>query len=237
MNTDAGLGATLTIILSLLFTLPFLALAVVFVTRLLRNSARNRELLAKGEPAPAVILAASDTGVTVNDSPQVKLQLEVRPANRPPFRAEATLLVGRLQVGMIAPGMPVQVKFDPADPSRVAVEALGGAAEPTADADISAQQLQHTLLAQEQVYDQLRRTGEPAPARILNFMDTGVRIGDGASLLRFGLEVQPSGRPAFRAETQCAVSDTSRPKFVPGATVHVKFSGHGSPLVAVDYAP
>jgi hypothetical protein len=31
--------------------------------------------------------------------------------------------------------------------------------------------------------------------------DAGIRIGDGASVLRFGLEVQPSGRTAFRAET------------------------------------
>lgn len=30
--------------------------------------------------------------------------------------------------------------------------------------------------------------------------DAGIRIGDGASVLRFRVEVQPSGRAAFRAE-------------------------------------
>lgn len=234
MPTDAGLWATLAIILPLLIAAPFVIFAAVFVARLLKNSARNRALLASGEPAPAVILAASDTGVTVNDSPQVRLRLEVRPAGRPPFQAETTLLVGRLQVGMIVPGMSVQARFDPADPSRVAVESLGG---PEAAQDDGARQMHGALLSQEQVYEQLRRTGEGAPARILNFMDTGVRIGDGASLLRFGLEVLPAGRPPFRAETQCAVSDASRARFVPGATVHVRFAGHGSPQVAVDHAP
>lgn len=92
------------------------------------------------------------------------------------------------------------------------------------------------LLSREVSFERLRRTGEGAPARILDLMDTGIRIGDGASMLRFGLEVLPSGRPAFRAETQCAVSDASRPKFAPGATVNVKFGIHGSPVVAVDYA-
>lgn len=235
MPTDAGLWATLAIILSLLVAAPFVIFAAVFVARLLKNSARNRALLASGEPAPAVILAASDTGVTVNDSPQVRLRLEVRPPGRPPFQAETTLLVGRLQVGMIVPGMTVQARFDPADPSRVAVESLGGPGAAPAVGD--AGQLHDALLSQERVYEQLRRTGEPAPARILDLTDTGVRIGDGASLLRFGLEVLPAGRPAFRAETQCAVSDASRPRFVPGATVHVRFAGHGSPQVAVDYAP
>jgi hypothetical protein len=93
------------------------------------------------------------------------------------------------------------------------------------------------LLSREVSFDKMRRTGEGAPARILNLMDTGIRIGNGASMLRFGLEVLPSGRPAFRAETQCAVSDASRAKFAPGATVNIKFGIHGSPFVAVDYAP
>ena len=93
------------------------------------------------------------------------------------------------------------------------------------------------LLSREVSFDKLRRTGEGAPARILNLLDTGIRIGDGASMLRFGLEVLPSGRPAFRAETQCAVSDVSRAQFVLGATVNIKFGIHGSPFVAVDYAP
>jgi hypothetical protein len=32
--------------------------------------------------------------------------------------------------------------------------------------------------------------------------DGGIRIGDGANVLRFRLEAQPSGRTAFRAETR-----------------------------------
>lgn len=99
-----------------------------------------------------------------------------------------------------------------------------------------ARRAQDELLCREVSFDRLRRTGEGAPARILNLSDTGIRIGDGASMLRFGLEVRPSGRPAFRAETHCAVSDTSRTKFAPGATVNVKFGIHGSPVVAVDCA-
>ncbi|HEV2860034.1 MAG TPA: DUF3592 domain-containing protein [Pyrinomonadaceae bacterium] len=126
MPNAAALSVTLIVVLSLLVTLPFVALTLVFVGRLVRNSARNRALLAKGEPAQAFILSAADTGVTVNDSPQVRLRLEIRPAGRPPYEAQTTLLVGRLQVGMLAPGTPVCVKFDPTDPSRVAVETLGG---------------------------------------------------------------------------------------------------------------
>lgn len=40
----------------------------------------------------------------------------------------------------------------------------------------------------------------PSPA----LTNGGIRIGDGASVLRFRLEVEPSGRTAFRAETRRA---------------------------------
>jgi hypothetical protein len=100
-----------------------------------------------------------------------------------------------------------------------------------------ARQVQEELLARDRAFEQLRRTGEGAPARILDLSDTGIRIGDGASMLRFGLEVLPSGRPAFRAETHCAVADASRPKFAPGSTLNVRFGLYGSPVVAVDHAP
>jgi hypothetical protein len=40
-----------------------------------------------------------------------------------------------------------------------------------------------------------------AHAPSLDLSDAGIRIGDGADVLRFRLEVESSGRTAFRAET------------------------------------
>jgi hypothetical protein len=85
-------------------------------------------------------------------------------------------------------------------------------------------QVQKELLAREQVYNRVRQTGEEAPAIIQNMMDTGIRIGDSASMLQFGLEVHPRKGTAFRAHTQNAISDATRHKFVPGATVYAKFN-------------
>jgi hypothetical protein len=49
-----------------------------------------------------------------------------------------------------------------------------------------------------------RDAREDSHASSLDLKDAGIRIGDGASVLRFRLEVQPSGRTAFRAETRRA---------------------------------
>jgi len=98
-------------------------------------------------------------------------------------------------------------------------------------------QVENEFLAKEQIYNQIRQTGEEAPAKILSMMDMGVRIGDSASMLRFSLEVFPQDRPAFRAETQNSISDLSRPKFVPSATIYVKFNPKDLTQVAIDHAP
>ena len=94
-----------------------------------------------------------------------------------------------------------------------------------------------TLLMQEQTYERLRRTGEEATAKILTAMDTSIRIGEQASMLRFSVEVFPKNRPSFRAETQNAISDATRPKFMPGSTVYVKFDPQDTSQVALDGAP
>ena len=99
------------------------------------------------------------------------------------------------------------------------------------------QQVQSTLLMQEQVYDRLRRTGEAATAKILTMMDTSIRIGDQASMLKFSVEVFPKNRPAFRADTQNAISDATRQKFMPGSTVYVRFDPLDIRQVALDGAP
>ena len=95
------------------------------------------------------------------------------------------------------------------------------------------QEVQSTLLAREQGYERLRRTGEEARARVLTVMDTSIRIGDQASMLRFNLEVLPASLPAFRAETQQAISDATRKKFMPGSFVYVRFDPRDTTEVAL----
>jgi hypothetical protein len=94
-----------------------------------------------------------------------------------------------------------------------------------------------SLLDKEQLYNSIRQSGEEAPAKILTLMDTGFRIGNNASMLRFGLEIFPQKGSSFRAETQNAIMDTSRSKFALGVTVYVKFNPEDRTQVAIDHGP
>ncbi len=101
-------------------------ITLILLMRLFRNGAQNRRLLQSGESAAAVILELRDTGVSVNDNPQVELVLDVLPANRSPFRATARTLISRLQTSQVQPGMQVLVKYDPNDLTNVALAGLTG---------------------------------------------------------------------------------------------------------------
>lgn len=103
-------------------------IAIVIVVRLFRNSARNQHLIQNGVPATAVVLELHDTGMTINDNPQVELVLDVLPANRPPFRATTRTMISRLHTSQVQPGMQVLVKYDPSDPSKIALAGFTGAA-------------------------------------------------------------------------------------------------------------
>jgi hypothetical protein len=70
-----------------------------------------------GEPATAIVLDISDTGITINDNPKVRLTLEVHPQGRESFNVTIKQVVSRVTIPRI--GDKVYVKFDPNNPANV----------------------------------------------------------------------------------------------------------------------
>jgi hypothetical protein len=91
------------------------------VARLAMRAQSNRALLTNGTPAQATIVSAAQTGTFVNNNPQVALVLDVRPDGAPPFRAQAVQVVPLIALGQIQPGAVVAVRYDPANPGKVAL--------------------------------------------------------------------------------------------------------------------
>jgi hypothetical protein len=121
----SGLFTVVILLCVCVSTIVPLGIAGFFLFRMFKNMNQNSTVLKTGISAPAVILNAEDTGTTMNESPQVRLTLQVNPAFGPSFQAVTTTFVGRLQVGMITPGAPVTVRYDPSDMTKVAIESLG----------------------------------------------------------------------------------------------------------------
>jgi hypothetical protein len=74
--------------------------------------------------AKARVIKVWDTGVSINDNPQVGLQLEVTPPTGSPFEVEAKTVVSRLNAALVQPGTTADIKYDPLKPQRVQVVTL-----------------------------------------------------------------------------------------------------------------
>ncbi len=229
----SGLITILSIVCTCVITLAVLGVTGFFLYRMFKGMSQNSGLVKTGVAAPAVILNVEDTGVSMNNSMQARLTLQVTPTNRPPFQAVATTFVNRFQVGMLVPGASVQVKYDPADITKVAVESLSAGGMGMNAANM--QSVQAAVLAQDQYYEQLRKTGEEALATIVTAEETNIRAVEGGSVFRFTFDVKPRVGEPFRAESQAAIADASRHKYAAGKQVYVRYDPYGDKKqVAID---
>lgn len=229
----SGLITIITIACSCILSAIVLGATGFFLYRLFKGMSQNSGVIKTGVSAPAVILDVQDTGVEMNNSLQARLTLQVTPAGRPPFQSVTTTFVNRFQVGMLVPGASVQVKYDPNDITKVAVESLSAAGMNA----MNVQSIQAAVLAQDQYYEQLRRTGEEALATIVSAQETNIRAAEGGSIFRFAFDVTPRVGESFRAETQAAIADQSRAKYAVGKQVYVRYDPYGDKKqVALDRA-
>jgi hypothetical protein len=82
----------------------------------------TRELQRTGLAAEARIVRIWDTGMTLNNDPVVGFELEVHADGQTPFTATTKSPISRLDVPRFQPGNHVPVRYDPRDPTRVAID-------------------------------------------------------------------------------------------------------------------
>jgi hypothetical protein len=84
--------------------------------------------------APARVLKVWDTGVSINDNPQVGMLLEVTPSLASPFQVETKSVVSRLNAALVQPGITAEVRYDAQKPKRLEIVSLNIDTQMTMDA-------------------------------------------------------------------------------------------------------
>ena len=87
-----------------------------------RRAAQVEHLLATGIPGTAQITGLTQTGMYLNEQPQVSLNLIVTVPGRPPYGATHKSFVPLILLGRLTSGAPLAVKVDPVDPQKIAVD-------------------------------------------------------------------------------------------------------------------
>jgi len=85
----------------------------------------------------------------------------------------------------------------------------------------------------EDVNREVRASGLPATATVLEIFDTGVTVNDDP-VVGFRLQVEADGRPPWEAETRALVSLLAIPQIQPGAVLPVKYDPLDPARVAID---
>ncbi|MCB1015173.1 MAG: hypothetical protein KDB10_08660 [Acidimicrobiales bacterium] len=109
------------LLVSVAITAVVLFLVYRMVAGMTGNTRAGRELMATGADAPATVLALQQTGTYVNMNPQVVLTLQVSPPGQAAFQAQTSTILPMVAVPQVQPGAVINVKYDPADHSKVLV--------------------------------------------------------------------------------------------------------------------
>jgi hypothetical protein len=190
---------------------------VWFGMRMRRSAADVDRITRTGLAGTAQITSLTQTGMSMNDQPQIAMELLVTVPGRVPYQAQRKEFVPLILLGRLGSGVPLPVKVDPADPQRVVIDwqASGTAPLQAATADGQTEtlaQVQAALVASglpaaapyatpdqgnytvDQLRAVVRATGIEGTATIDKVADTGEVVGD-ERLFTMQVTVHLPGQP------------------------------------------
>jgi len=96
---------------------------VIFARRMINKTVGpNRGVLQNGMPAQATIVSVRQTGVMLNNQPQILFDLDVHPPGGAPYRAQAKAVIPIVNIPQFQPGAEAPVKIHPSDPTQVVMD-------------------------------------------------------------------------------------------------------------------
>ena len=193
-----------------------------------------------GISGKAKILEVHDTGVTINNNPQVKLIVEVKNSFGQHYNATIRTLVSRINPFAYQPGMEIPVKIDPKNEQNVVLDFSGPQQNSSSTSSVALQQNQQAFKAElEQLQkdnDAISLSGRSARAIIKKYSFLGAYVNGNNPYVELEMEVLPENAPAFSGKAKGVIAEASIPKYQPGATIFVKYDQYDNTKLVVDHS-
>lgn len=223
-------GALPAIIGGVLSTLIPLAILALVLIKVILPMLRQNRLLKNGTPARATIVTLTDTGMTVNNNPRIRLELDIAgPSGR--YRATTSAVVSRLVTARYVPGTVVDVMVDANNPQQVALVDVAAPAQAGTTAGI-----ERRLKEIDEYNQRVGKSGEPARATIIKAEPMNVMVNGNNPAITFILKVHPVGAEPFLAEAAGVIGEQAVQKYQPGCEVYVRFEATDKTRVALDHS-
>ena len=194
------------------------------------NTARLQKT---GIPGRARILEVKDTGVTINNHPQVKLVLEVKNSFGQTYTTQCRVLVSRINPGMYQPGMEVAVKIDPKNEQNVTLDFSGnntGNGQPAANTTALKAELEEV----QRLNDSVSLSGRSARAIIKNYKWLGAYVNGNNPYVELDVEVLPENSTSFSGKAKGVIAEASVEKYQPGKEIYVKYDLYDNSKIVIE---
>lgn len=187
-----------------------------------------------GLSGKARVLEVKDTGVTINNNPQVKLIVEVKSNLGQRYNASIKTLVSRINPFVYQPGMEIPVKIDPNNEQNVVIDASGNAASVLPQQNTDALKAELEQLQKDN--DTIVATGRPAKAIVKKYTWLGVNVNGNNPYAELEVQVIPESSPSFSGKTRGVIAEASVNKFQPGCEVFVKYDYYDNSKIVIDHS-
>jgi hypothetical protein len=223
-------GIIVTVVLIFVFTIIWRMIVGPMIT--------TNYIMKNGKDAEATIIETWDTGVTVNNSPQIGMLVEVRQPGRPPYQTKTKSVVSRLQVQYYQPGMVLGVKVHPTKPNKIAITSIGGGAGGDmgysgAGSTMSKEEAERIVKEIDEFNKLVEAYGQKADAIITAYSEIGINVNGDNPAVKLGVKVIPEDGGSFNAETRGIIKKESVFKYQPGREIFVKFDPSDNSKVVI----
>lgn len=232
---------------------------VVFGLRAAARADEAERIDRMGLSGHGTITQLTQTGMFLNENPQVEMEFLIQIPGRAPYQATRKEFVPLILLGRLAPGATLPVKVDPVDQSKVIVDwdqsappppsAWGVPSAATAEPGETLREVQEALRSSgleaagpfthpeqgqytvEQLRDFLRANGVSGTATIDRIVDSGKTVGD-ERLFTMEVTVNVPGRPPHRVSPAAAlVPQHAVGRLAVGRTVPVKVAADNPNMI------
>ncbi len=242
------IGLTVAIMASPVFGSVFAVIFIVifggmFWTLFFKPMMTRNKLAKTGVPASARVVSVSDTGVTVNNNPQIKMVLEVTPPMGAPYMVQMKQIISRLDTFSYQPGITLPVIVDPNNKNLIEINydsnaqtsnlgsgyQPGGVAQPTDKimtgpyAGMSAADANAMIAKNNEENIQLMSYGTESKAIVTKYTWLGVYVNGENPFVEVEVQVMPTTGTPYKGKAMGVIQTASVPKYQPGAEIYVKY--------------
>lgn len=230
-----------------------------FAARMSRRAKQTEQIQTTGIPGQAVITGMRQTGMYLNEQPQVELQLQVTTQMQAAYQVTKKEYVPLMMLGTLTSGRPLPVKVDPANPQNVVIEwgsaasfggpmagvpmmgqvmgtpTMGAAPMGTVAGPAQAGYAAAGAVDPGDMKKKLLATGVAGTAKVISSAPTGQMDAEGRPMHSMMLEINVPGHPPMQGPAVVGIPPERAELLEPGDTVPIKADPANPSMMAVDW--